>query len=144
MISEDSYHGTFHWRTIVNDGPGWPSGFIHFVDKQIDNVQPPRVLGTPKVGETLAARPGTWKPAGPTKTYQWLADGTPIAGATGDTFTLTADQRGKKVTVQVSAAKNGFATTAVNAVADRRRRARRPRQREPRRPSTARPRSVTC
>ena len=34
--------------------------------------------------------------------YQWLADDTDIAGATGLTYTLVAEDEGKAITVQVS------------------------------------------
>ena len=34
--------------------------------------------------------------------YQWFADGKPIAGATAQTFTLTAAQQGAKITVQAT------------------------------------------
>ena len=43
----------------------------------------PTVTGTAKVGQTLTAAPGDWGPTGVTLAYQWLADGTAIAGATG-------------------------------------------------------------
>jgi Ca2+-binding RTX toxin-like protein len=37
-----------------------------------------------------------------TLTYQWMADGVAIQGATGETFTLTPDQVGKAITVVIS------------------------------------------
>ncbi|CAN5414709.1 hypothetical protein BH11ACT8_BH11ACT8_32850 [soil metagenome] len=117
VISEDSYNGTFHWRTLVNDGPGWPSGFIHFVDKEITATAPPRVLGAPRVGETLTARTGVWKPSGPTKQVEWLADGVPVPGATATTFTLGAKQAGAVMSVRVTAAKKGYSTAVVDSAA---------------------------
>ena len=43
----------------------------------------PVVTGTAAPGGTLSASTGTWDPAdGLTYDYQWLADGTPVAGAT--------------------------------------------------------------
>ena len=59
--------------------------------------------GEAKIGGTLKAivadndgvRPGSVK-------YQWLADGNPISGATGDSYTLTAADRGKHISVRVS------------------------------------------
>ena len=53
----------------------------------------PTVSGTPAVGETLTCTPGTWKNT-PTFTYRWLANGTPIAGATASTYVPTAAERG--------------------------------------------------
>ena len=57
--------------------------------------------------------------------YQWLADGTAISGATSSTFTLGADQVDAAITVQVSYTDSAFytetitssATVAVNAPA---------------------------
>lgn len=44
----------------------------------------------------------TLLPAGATATYQWYADGTVITGATGSTYTPTADDVGKTLTVKVN------------------------------------------
>jgi hypothetical protein len=45
-------------------------------------------------------------------TYQWLADDAAIDGATGQTFTLTAAQRGARVTVRVTGVKAGYVSTS--------------------------------
>ncbi|MES1169173.1 MAG: 5'-nucleotidase C-terminal domain-containing protein, partial [Leifsonia sp.] len=68
----------------------------------------PTISGTAKVGSTLTANAGTWTPAGVAFTYQWLANGTPISGATSKSFTLTSAQLGKAITVTVLGAKGGF------------------------------------
>jgi hypothetical protein len=62
------------------------------------NQTPPTIGGTPKLGQTLTASPGTWSGTEPfTFTYQWLGcfgDCVQIPGATGQTYTLTrADAR---------------------------------------------------
>ena len=117
VISEDSWNGDFDWRTIVKDGPGWPSGFIHFVDKTIANTQQPRVLGVARVGETLTARPGVYKPGGPSKQFQWLADGSPIVGATAETLTLGPEQEGVVIAARITASKNGYSSAVVDSPA---------------------------
>ncbi len=117
VISEDSWNGDFHWRTIRKDGPGWPTGFIHFVDKAVTNTALPRVLGTPQVGETLSARTGVWKPSGPKKSIQWLADGVPISGATSPTLTLEPAHVGMAISVRVVAAKDGYASATADSAA---------------------------
>ena len=111
VISEDSWGGDFHWRKL-SKGPGWPSGFIHFVDKQIDNLTPPTVTGTPQVGVPLTATPGTWKPKASVR-FQWLADGKAISGATAATYTPGAEVLGRKVAVKVVATRKNFAPTSV-------------------------------
>lgn len=67
----------------------------------------PTITGTAKVGSLLTANRGTWTPAPTSYTYQWYADGKAITGATRTTFTLTAAQRGKRITVKVTARRTG-------------------------------------
>jgi hypothetical protein len=77
----------------------------------------PTVSGTTKVGDTVTAAPGSWT-TGTTVRYQWLADGAPIAGATGRTFVLTNAQSGKAVSVAVTGSQPGYPTvTRVSAAA---------------------------
>ena len=64
------------------------------------------ISGTAAVGEILTADASTvMDPDGPSTlefSYQWLADASPIAGATSQTYTLTANEIGKKIRVRVS------------------------------------------
>jgi surface antigen len=114
VISEDSWSGDFHWRTITRDSGRWPTGFVHFVDKAIQNTEAPAITGTPQVGVELSVSRGTWSPgAGTDVTRQWYADGTPIAGATGRTFTPTAADKGLPLTVVSTATRDGFASSSV-------------------------------
>jgi surface antigen len=81
----------------------------------------PSISGTPQVDQMLTANPGTWTPAG-RPTYQWLADGTPVDGATGTTYSPTADDLRKQISVQVTMNQAGYAagtatSAATNAVA---------------------------
>ena len=66
----------------------------------------PTVSGTAQVGETLTADTSGIADAdgltNATFTYQWLADDTDIAGATGSTYTLVEADEGKTVKVRVS------------------------------------------
>ena len=50
-------------------------------------------------------------------TWQWLADGSPISGATSTSFTLTTAQVGKTMTVQVSYTDNQNTVESVTSVA---------------------------
>lgn len=68
----------------------------------------PTISGTAKVGKTLTAKPGTWKPAPVTLSYSWKANGTTISGATASTFTVPAALKGKTITVTVKGSKTGY------------------------------------
>lgn len=86
------------------------------VGSKFTRTATPKVSGTAKVGKTLKARPGTWKPKSGVKfSYQWFANGTAISGATKSSLKLTAAQKGKKVTVKVTGRKLGY--NAVTRVA---------------------------
>ena len=66
----------------------------------------PAITGTARVGETLtASTSGITDPDGLDNavfTYQWLADGSDIDGATSTNYTLTAADEGKATKVRVS------------------------------------------
>ncbi len=77
----------------------------------------PTIAGTAKVGQTLTASAGTWGPSPVTLTYQWLAGGTAISGATSNTFVLTTAQQGKAITVKVTGTKAGYTTVSTTSQA---------------------------
>ena len=76
----------------------------------------PTISGTPKVGLTLTAKPGTWT-SGTAFTFQWYVSGAAVSGATTITFTPTAAHRGKTVTVKVTGKKAGYTTLAKTSPA---------------------------
>nr|WP_246414663.1 carboxypeptidase regulatory-like domain-containing protein [Microbacterium thalassium] len=63
---------------------------------------------------TLSVARGTWT-SGATVTYQWYADGAAISGANGTSYTLRVDDVGKRITVKVTAKKDGYATVTRTA-----------------------------
>ncbi len=76
----------------------------------------PSVTGSPAVGSTLTAKPGTWSLAGVALTYQWLRAGAAISGATGSTYKVTTADYGKSLSVKVTAKATGYASgTATSA-----------------------------
>lgn len=76
----------------------------------------PSITGIPTVGETLTAAPGEWAPAPVALTYQWLADGVAISGATASTLELTEAQEGARITVTVTGTRPGHTSaTATSA-----------------------------
>jgi len=80
----------------------------------------PAIHGTPEVGDLLRAEPGTWSVAEISFTFQWFADGAPIAGATSATLLVDPSLNGADVTVTVTASAprrpDGSATSAVAAL----------------------------
>lgn len=75
----------------------------------------PTISGTPQVGGTLTAHPGTWQPSTVTFRYQWLADGTAVKGATGTTFSPTKTQLAKRISVRVTGSATGHGTETVES-----------------------------
>ena len=62
----------------------------------------PTITGTPNRGKTLTANTAGWAPGNVTFTYQWTADGVPIAGATGAQLKLGNAQVGSAIAVTVT------------------------------------------
>lgn len=116
-VSESNWSGAFDWRKITKSGSGWPDGFIHFSDPKLINETKPALVGTPKVDTAIKASGGVWIPTGNTYNYQWLAGGTAIAGATAKTFTPTAAQAAKALSVRVTATRPSYPTVAVTSPA---------------------------
>lgn len=71
------------------------------------------VSGSAGVGQELLANYSVWRPEPTTVSFQWFADSVAIPGATGDTYTLTSGELGKRVAVQVTGGKEGFATRSA-------------------------------
>ncbi len=82
-----------------------------------NNVLPAISDTTPAVAQTLTATSGTWTPSDGTYAYQWLADGSPIAGATAATYTVAAGNLGKVLAVRVTASKAGFVSASATSAA---------------------------
>ncbi|MFG2052346.1 hypothetical protein ACGFIW_33555 [Micromonospora sp. NPDC048935] len=79
-------------------------------------VDPPTISGAAVVGGTVTAAPGSWTPSTTTFRYQWSADGVPIGGATGATFQISEALLWKRLTVAVTASRDGYAdASAVSA-----------------------------
>lgn len=80
--------------------PNGPSNvtFYHYL-LQVPGT--PVIKGSPKVGGYLTADPGKWTPDAKFS-YQWLANGEPVADATGPRFHLLGKYLAGTVTVQVT------------------------------------------
>lgn len=71
-----------------------------------------QLTGTAVVGGTLTVAADTSEP-GATVKYQWLREGLAIAGATGTSYVLTANDAGKRISVRVTATKAGHTAGSV-------------------------------
>ena len=116
VVSEDSWGGDFGWKTITRRGTGWPSGFIHFNDREVRATRAPEVSGTPTIGDAVRVSVGRWRPDARVS-VQWLAGGDPVAGATEKSFTPTLAQRRKRLSVRVTATARGFEPGVVKTAA---------------------------
>ncbi|MCQ1953949.1 CAP domain-containing protein [Arthrobacter sp. zg-Y238] len=74
----------------------------------------PVITGTPTVGETLTAAPGTWD-KGVQFTYQWNRGGKAITGATSSRYKLDIGDSGSTITVTVTGSAPDYASTAVTS-----------------------------
>jgi glycine rich protein len=74
----------------------------------------PVITGVPQVGSTLTATNGSWTGAPTIFTYQWLSGGSPISGATSQTFVPTSAQSGDLVSVTVTATSANGSTSATS------------------------------
>ncbi len=85
------------------------------------SVAPPSILGTARQGELLSLAHGTWANDPDGVSDQWEACDeagdkcSPIAGATAQTYTLTAGELGHTIRVRETAFNAGGATSAVSS-----------------------------
>ncbi|WP_341925094.1 carboxypeptidase regulatory-like domain-containing protein [Nocardioides psychrotolerans] len=96
-------------RAGSSDGVATSTQTVAVKQSDFVNNTAPIVSGTAAVGSPLTASTGTWTPTPTSFGYQWLADGTPIAGATGTSYTPVAGNVGRRISVTVTARKDGLA-----------------------------------
>lgn len=87
--------------------------------KKLTATPTPKISGTAKVGKTLTAKVGTWKPKTVTLAYQWYRSGKAIPGATKRTYKLTPADKGTRVTAKVTGSKVGYAPKTKTSKATR-------------------------
>jgi hypothetical protein len=98
------------YLTAVFAGGDYGSGTLEVAattPPPLSNVRPGSISGTPDVGQTLTASPGTWSPAAQTVLYQWNRNGQAIPGATARTYRPTAADLSTQITVTVTAQRHG-------------------------------------
>lgn len=82
----------------------------------------PTLAGLARAGDTLVLSPGLYATDSDESTdvgtaIEWLADGTPIAGATRSTFVPTAAQVGAAIRARVTVTKQGYTTLTLTTAA---------------------------
>lgn len=88
------------------------AGYVHSI--AIRELQPwtqapdPTIDGVTRVGSTLTAKTGSWNPTPTSFEYQWYRSGQAIDGATAASYKPVTDDAGKKITVKVTALKDGY------------------------------------
>lgn len=85
------------------------------VTLQSFDTTPAPILGSARVGSSLTASVGAWSPRPARLSYQWMVDGTPVAGATAASFTPRAAQLGGSLTFEITATRPGFISAAATS-----------------------------
>jgi hypothetical protein len=117
--------GTYYWQASYS-GDSANAASSSACGSEVETVSskpvvviPPVIAGKAGVGVTLICAPGAWMNDPTAYTYQWNRDGSPLAGATGPTYVVTALDEGSFLTCTVTA-KNaggtGQSTSAAIAV----------------------------
>ncbi len=105
-------HGDKLTVTVTGSKAGYTTKSVtsaaSVVSKPFERASAPTISGTVRVGQTLTANRGTWSPTPSVVTYQWRANGTPIAGATSRTYRLTSKEHGKKISVEIVGRKYAY------------------------------------
>jgi hypothetical protein len=100
------FQGGWKWNDLVNSRADIKGGII-----EINNVpsvnNPPtgtlEIIGTAQQNQTLSVKSTVADADGlGAFNYQWLSNGNPIYGATYSTYTLTANEVGKNISVKVN------------------------------------------
>lgn len=77
------------------------------------NTVLPAISGVAQVGQVLTAWPGAWTNS-PAFGFQWSADGSPISGATGPTYTPVSGDVGDVITVTVTGTNSAGSASATS------------------------------
>jgi hypothetical protein len=103
-------------------GSGFAQGSAAQANYAPQNTAAPTISGTPQVGQTLTASPGTWSSdTTPTFTYQWQRCDdkgnacAAISGATKQTYAVASADLGKTLRVAVTATNPSGSASATSA-----------------------------
>ena len=80
---------------------------------------PSTLSGRLRVGQVLTAQPGEVQPSDATVTFQWLRNGTPVTGATTETYSLTGADLGATMAVRITRSRRNYADLVETVAATR-------------------------
>jgi 5-hydroxyisourate hydrolase-like protein (transthyretin family) len=83
----------------------------------IASVTAPVVSGEALVGKKLTATAGEWDVPDVAVHYQWLRDGEPVDGAIEAAYAITEPDAGHRLSVQVTAEKEGYVSASADSEA---------------------------
>jgi hypothetical protein len=109
---------TFQWFSVSSTALAPTAPLEKFVFARMSGqltTGVPSIHGTVSVGRTVTADPGAWSQSSVALSYQWLLAGSPISGATSDTYTITSADLGQELQVQVTGTLEGYTTTSVTS-----------------------------
>ena len=114
-VGAHSFTAVFTPTDYVNYSQSTSSALSFTVTKGVlVNKVRPSITGVLKVGKVLTANPGTWTPAGTTYTYVWKRGAAVVGKA--KTYKTTAKDKGKILTVTVTASKANYTSKAVTSL----------------------------
>lgn len=120
QVTPDVEAGKTYWIAVANDSASNFHGrFTLTINTAPDNTVPPVITGANEfVGTELSVSDGTWVGSSPISfEYEWLrcdaneSNCTPIAGESGNTYTLVGADDGSTIRARVTAS-NGVAETS--------------------------------
>jgi hypothetical protein len=92
-----------------SDGSGGDSATL-----VVQQVGAPSIPATGTVGQQVSCDPGTWTGA-PTFSFQWTRNGTPIGGATSQSYTLVAADAGTEIRCVVTGSYVGVSSAQATS-----------------------------
>ncbi|GAA4721726.1 hypothetical protein [Nocardioides conyzicola] len=112
--------GSWEWRITSLDvngaALGWSAWRPFAVHDTPLATTPVGVQGSGGVGTAMTVVPPVWDMPGVVTTYQWLRDGSAIAGATGAVYELTTADYARKVSVRAAGVRPGYLTGTSTSV----------------------------
>lgn len=98
-------------KVAVLTASGGSASFRLTLTPVFTGTELPRISGEPFVSRTLTAEPRTsWSPTPTSYAYHWFRSGIAISGASAKTYTVIAADKGKRLTVRVTALRAGVAS----------------------------------